>query len=100
MAPEVLDVGVFLWSSARTGLRRFFFSENRADVHEAVWTIGSGLVGRVVVHKKQLLPVLVVWAPPRKRRNEEQHALNGDTLASAASSSWETIPGHQVEEAQ
>ena len=32
---EVLDAGVFLWSSARTGLRRFFFIESRAEVHEA-----------------------------------------------------------------
>ena len=42
------------------------------------------------VHKKQLL---VVWAPPRKKRNQEQHALNGNTSASAASSSCGTIPG-------
>ena len=34
-APEVLDVGVFLWSSARAGLRRSFVIENRAEVHEA-----------------------------------------------------------------
>ena len=45
------------------------------------------------VHKKQLLPVLVVWAPPRKTRNQEQHALNGNTSASAASSFCGTIPG-------
>ena len=45
------------------------------------------------VHKEQLIPVLVVWAPPRKRRNQEQHALNGDTSASAASSFCGTIPG-------
>ena len=37
-------------------------------------------------HKKQLLPVLVVWAPPRKKRNQEQHALNGNTSPSAAGS--------------
>ena len=35
VAPEVLDVGVFLWSSSRAGLRSFFFTENRAEVHEA-----------------------------------------------------------------
>ena len=35
VAPEVRDANVFLWSSARTGLRRFFFFENRAKVHEA-----------------------------------------------------------------
>ena len=45
------------------------------------------------VHMKQLLPVVVVWAPPRKKRNQEQHALNGNTSASAASSSCGTIPG-------
>ena len=45
------------------------------------------------VHKKQLLPVLVVWAPRRKKRNEERHALNGNTSASAASSSCRSIPG-------
>ena len=45
------------------------------------------------VHKKQLLPVLVVLAPPRKKRSQEQHALNGNTSASAASSSCGTIPG-------
>ena len=44
------------------------------------------------VHKKQRLPVLVVWAPPRKKRNQEQHALDGNTSASAASSCG-TIPG-------
>ena len=65
-------------------------------VDHRVWSRGSGCP----VHKKQLLPVLVVWAPPRKKRNQEQHGLNGDTLASPASSSWGTIPGHQVEEAQ
>ena len=45
------------------------------------------------VHKKHLLPVLVVSAPPRKKHNQEQHALNGNTSASAASSSCRTIPG-------
>ena len=45
------------------------------------------------VQKKQLLPVLVVWAPPRKKRNQEQHALTANTSASAASSSCGTIPG-------
>ena len=35
------------------------------------------------IHKKQLLPVLVVWAPPRKKRNQEHHALNGNTSPSA-----------------
>ena len=50
--------------------------------------MGSGLVGSgCPVHKKQLLPVLVVWAPPRKKRNQEQHALDGNTSVSAASSS-------------
>ena len=44
------------------------------------------------VHKKQLLPVLVVWAPPRKKRNQEQHAFNGNTSASAASACG-MIPG-------
>ena len=38
------------------------------------------------VHQKQLLPVLVVWAPPRKKRNQEQHALNGNTSPSTAGS--------------
>ena len=38
------------------------------------------------IHKKLLLPVLVVWAPPRKKRNQEQHALNGNRLPSAAGS--------------
>ena len=47
--------------------------------------MGSGLVRRVVsVHKKQLAASgLVVWAPPRKKRNQEQHALNRNTSASA-----------------
>ena len=45
------------------------------------------------VHKKHLLRVLVVWAPLRKKRNQEQHALNVNTSASAASSSCGTIPG-------
>ena len=54
-----------------------------------VWSRGSGCP----VHKKQLLPVLIVWAPPRKKRSQEQHALNGNTSASAASSSCGTIPG-------
>ena len=31
------------------------------------------------VHKKQVLPVLVVGAPPRKKRSQEQHALNGNS---------------------
>ena len=35
VAPDVLDVGVFFWSSARAGLRHLFFNENRAEVHEA-----------------------------------------------------------------
>ena len=51
-------------------------------------------------HKKQLLPVLVVWAPPRKKRNQEQHALDGNTSASAASSSCGTILGTGSKEAQ
>ena len=38
------------------------------------------------IHRKLLLPVLVVWAPPRKKRNQEQHALNGNRLPSAAGS--------------
>ena len=38
------------------------------------------------VHKKQLLPLLVVWASPRKKRNQEQHALNGNTSPSVAGS--------------
>ena len=54
-----------------------------------MWIMASGCP----VHKKQLLPVLVVWAPPRKKRNQEQHALTGNTSASAASSSCGTIPG-------
>ena len=45
------------------------------------------------VHNKQLLPVLVVWAPPRKKCTQEQHALNGNTSTSAASSSCGVIPG-------
>ena len=56
-------------------------------MHHRVQSRGSGCP----VHKKQLLPVLVVWAPPRKKRNQEQHALDGKT--SAASSSCVTIPG-------
>ena len=35
VASGVLNVGVFLWSSARAGLRRFFFVEDRAEVREA-----------------------------------------------------------------
>ena len=35
------------------------------------------------IHKKQLLSVLVVWAHPQKKRNQEQHALNGNTSPSA-----------------
>ena len=31
------------------------------------------------IHKKQLLLVFVVWAPPRKKRNQEQHALNSSS---------------------
>ena len=38
------------------------------------------------IRKKQLLPVLVVWAPLGKKRNQEQHALNGNTSPSAAES--------------
>ena len=30
------------------------------------------------VRKRQQLPVLVVWAPSRKKRNQQQHALNGN----------------------
>ena len=33
------------------------------------------------IHKKQSLPVLVVWAPPRKMRNQQQHALKRDSAA-------------------
>ena len=40
------------------------------------------------VHKKQLLPVLVVWAPPRKKRNQE-HALKGNTSASESQDAHE-----------
>ena len=54
-----------------------------------VRSLGSGCP----VHTKLLLPVLVVWAPPRKKRNQEQNALNRNTSASAASSSCGTIPG-------
>ena len=35
------------------------------------------------IHKKHLLPVLVVWAPPRKKGNQ-QHTLNGNTSAAGA----------------
>ena len=33
---------------------------------------------------EQLLPVLVVWAPPRKKRDQEQHALHGNTSAAGS----------------
>ena len=58
-------------------------------VDRRVQSRGSGCP----LHKKQLLQVLVVLAPPRKKRNQEQHALNGNTSASAASSSYGMIPG-------
>ena len=38
------------------------------------------------VHTKHLLPVLVVWAPSRKKRNQEQHTLNGNMSPSVAGS--------------
>ena len=38
------------------------------------------------VRKRQSLPLLVVYAPPRKKGNQEQHALNGNTSPSAARS--------------
>ena len=43
------------------------------------------------IHKKQLLPVLVVWAPPRKKRNQEQHTLNGSTSPSADGSPLRSV---------
>ena len=50
------------------------------------------------VHKKQLLPVLVVWAPPRKKRDQErpqwEHVGLGCEIL------LRDDPGHLVEEAQ
>ena len=40
---------------------------------------GSGCL----IRKRPSLPVLVVCALPRKKRNQEQHALNGNTSPSA-----------------
>ena len=89
----MLDVGVFVWSSARAGLRRFFFIENRAEVHEACGSLGP--VSWVGLSRPQeaAATVLVVLAPPRKKPYQEQHALTGNTSPSAASSSCGTIPG-------
>ena len=36
--------------------------------------------------QKQLLLVLVVWAPPRKKRKQEQHALHGNRSPAGSSS--------------
>ena len=57
-----------------------------------MWIIGSRLVGRIVASTRSA-SVLVVWAPPRKKRNQEQHALNGNTSAQPGD------PGHWVKEA-
>ena len=54
----------------------------RRRVDHRVRSRGSGCP----IHKKEFLPVLVVWAPPRKKRNQEQHALNGNIPPSAAGS--------------
>ena len=60
----LLNVDVFPQSSVCASLLRFFFVENRAEVHAAG---GSQVQPRESgpVHKKQLLAV--VWAPPRKK---------------------------------
>ena len=82
--PLVLRAPVLAASFSLKTERRFM---RRVD--RGVQSRGSGCP----VHKKQLLPVLVVLAPPRKKRSQEQHALNWNTSASAASSSRGTIPG-------
>ena len=43
-------------------------------------------MSRVAPSTKSSCPVLVVWAPPRKKSNQEHHALNGNTSPSAAGS--------------
>ena len=91
VAPEVLDVGVFLWSSARAGLRRFVFIENRAEVHEA-WRLSR--------------PQEAAASGPRRLGASAEEAQPG-----AARPRWEHVglgrelflqddPGHRDEEAQ
>ena len=55
---------------------RLLFAEDRTAVHEAAHRVRPHEVG-CAIPTKQLLLVLVVWAAPRKKRNQEQHALNG-----------------------
>ena len=50
------------------------------------------------VHKK-LLPVLVVWAPPRKKRNWEQHH-QWEHVSLGCELLLRDDPGHVVEKAQ
>ena len=80
VAPGQLDVDAPSSSPVCARLHRFLIVEDRTAVHEAGGTQGCS------IHKKQSLPVLVVWTPPRKKRNQEQHALTGNTSPSAVGS--------------
>ena len=81
VAPGQLHMDAPSSSPVCARLHRFLFVEDRTAVHDhRVRPRESGWP----IHKKQLLPVLVVWGPPRKKRNQEQHALNGSTSPSAA----------------
>ena len=70
-----LDVDVSPLSSVCASLHRFFFIENRAEVHEARRSHCSARESGCPVHKKKLLPVLVD-SSLQKKRNHEQHALD------------------------
>ena len=87
VAPRQLDVDAPSSSAVCARLHRFSFSltiERRfmRRVAHRVRPRESGCS----IHKKQLLPVLVVLATPRKKRNQKQHALTGNTSPSAAGS--------------
>ena len=84
VAPGQLDVDAPSSSPVCARLHRFLFVEDRTAVHEAGGSHCSARESGCPVHKKQVLPVLVVGAPPRKNRNQEQHALNGNTSAAGS----------------
>ena len=69
-------------SSVRAHLHRFLFLEDQTAVHAPDGSPGSTCESGCTIRERQSLLVLVVWAPPRKKRNQVQHAMNGNTSAS------------------
>ena len=86
VAPRQLDVDLRSSSPVCARLHRFFSLKIERRFRRRVAHRVRPRESGCPIRKKQLLPVLVVQAPARKKLNEEQHALNGNTSPPAAGS--------------